>query len=91
MNDEPSEVIVSALRLARERVTGNDLEEKISRRMQLTDLITRAQLAPGAGLFGTTRPSAAELREALGDPDDKALRDALAGWEDSPAALEKLD
>jgi hypothetical protein len=75
----PADVIVAALKLARERVTGDDPEAKELRRDDLGDLATRVILyhdRPEA----EGRPSAGELTEALGDPDDGNLRRALAAW-----------
>lgn len=82
MTDEagapPTEVIVSALRLARERVTGDDPEAKERKREALADMIIRVQMH--SALNQVPRPTKAELTEILGDPDDGVLRKALAAW-----------
>jgi hypothetical protein len=77
---EPADVIVAALRLARERVTGDDPDAKEREREKLADLIARVQMhreKPEA----EGRPSAEELAGALGDPEDERLRRAInVGW-----------
>jgi hypothetical protein len=77
--DYPSSVIVPALRLARERVTGDDPDAKEREREALADMIVRVRMHGVMGP-GVTRPTAAELTEILGDPDDGDLRKALAAW-----------
>jgi hypothetical protein len=74
----PTEVIVSALKLARERVTGDDQEAKERKREELADMIIRVQMH--GALNQVPRPTAQELTALLGDPDDGALRRALASW-----------
>lgn len=74
----PAEVIVSALRLARERVTGEDPEAKERRREALADMVIRVQMH--SALNQVPRPTKAELTEILGDPDDGDLRRALEAW-----------
>lgn len=76
----PSSVIIPALRLARERVTGDDVDAKERRREALADMIIRTRMHGVMGP-GVARPTAQELKEALGDPDDGDLRKALAAWE----------
>ena len=76
--DYPASVIIPALRLARERVTGDDPEAKERRRGELADMIIRVRMH--GVLAQTPRPTADELREALGDPGDGELRRALAAW-----------
>lgn len=80
---QAQDIIDGALKLARERVTG-ELDAKTARRERLSSLIVRVS-SPEA------RPSAAELTEALGDPDDREVREALREWErhcggESPSA-----
>jgi hypothetical protein len=70
---EAGEIILGALKLARERVTG-DPDEKEIRRERLADLIARIRVG------GSARPSAGDLKDALGDPDDSEIRTALAAW-----------
>jgi ethanolamine utilization microcompartment shell protein EutL len=74
----PGEVIVSALKLARERVTSDDPEAKERRREALADMVIRVQMH--GALNQVPRPTAGELREILGDPDDGDLRRALEAW-----------
>lgn len=76
--EEAREVIESALRLTRERVAGG-LDEKEIQRERLADLIAR--MRPD----GCEEPTAADLADALGDPDGKGLREAIRAWaEDAP-------
>lgn len=70
--EEARKVIVSALWLARERVTG-DLDEKDIARERITDLMAR--MRTGAD----SRPAAGDLAEVLGDSDAE-VRAALAAW-----------
>jgi hypothetical protein len=70
--------IVQALQLARERVVDPDLGEKDAKRAKLDELIVRMSVQPGAGY---ERPTAAELRDALGDPDETDIRHALDEWD----------
>jgi hypothetical protein len=78
----PAQVIIAALRLKRERVVFGDYANKLQARGRLDDLIIRAGLA----YRGEKCPSAAELREALGDAahEDRQLREALDAWEAAP-------
>jgi hypothetical protein len=82
MTDEagqhPEDVIIAALKLARERVTGDDQEAKERKREELADVVIRVQ-RHGA-LNQVPRPTAQELAALLGDPDDGVLRKALAAW-----------
>jgi hypothetical protein len=71
--EEAGTVIVGALKLAKERVTG-ELDEKERRCERLSDLIVRMPLDEKA------RPSQADLAEALGNPDDGKIRAAIASW-----------
>lgn len=88
MSDLARDVIVAALRLARERATG-DMAEKEIRRERLADLALRAVLYAGdPGDPG--RPTADDLRDVLGDPDDKGLRDALKAWSAGDAPVAQL-
>jgi hypothetical protein len=77
--DEARKVITSALWLAKERVTGEISPKEIARE-RLSDLIVRM----GVGMEG--RPTGADLTEALGDPDDREVREAVRVWsqEDAP-------
>jgi hypothetical protein len=75
-----TEVIVSALKLARERVTGDDPEAKERRREALADMVIRVQTH--GVLNQAPRPTAEELTALLGDPDDGELRKAIAAWGD---------
>ena len=75
----PSDVILPALRLARERVTGDDPEAKERRRGELADMIIAVRMH--GSLAQTPRPTAGELTALLGDPDDEDLRRALAAWD----------
>jgi hypothetical protein len=74
----PEDVIVSALKLARERVTGDDADAKQRRREELADMIIRVQMH--GSIDRVPRPTAEELTALLGDPDDGELRRALAAW-----------
>jgi hypothetical protein len=77
--ESPADVIIGALRLARERVTGDDPDEKEQRREQLADLMVRVQMHDGGNGTGE-RPTTQELTKALGDPDDGKIRSALHSW-----------
>jgi hypothetical protein len=76
---EAREVITGALKTARERVVG-ELDAKEIQRERLADLIVR--MDQGAG----SKPTAEDIRDALGDPDDGRLRRAIEAWsqEDTP-------
>jgi hypothetical protein len=65
------EVIASALALAAERVTGDDLQAKVARRRHI-NMLTKAIITGGDSM-----PSRQELAGALGDPDDAVIRHAL--------------
>lgn len=64
-------VIIEALILAAERVTGDDLQAKRDRRRYIDEI--KADVMIG----GEAMPSRQELAEALGDPDDAGVRSAL--------------
>lgn len=66
------DVIARELRLADARFTG-ELEAKRAGRERLRGLLARLD-DPAA------RPGADELRDALGDPDGREVRQALAAW-----------
>lgn len=71
--------IGQALLLKRERVTGDTIADKDAQRSTLDALILRLSTpsdAPGMG-----RPTADELRDALGDPDEADIRHALDQWD----------
>lgn len=78
--EEARNVIVSALWLARERVTG-DLDEKEIARERLADLMVRM----GTGMENP--PTAADLTDALGDPGDDEIRAAIRAWSQEDAPL----
>jgi hypothetical protein len=77
--EDEATTIIDALQLARERVTGDDLAVKQEKRDRLKTTISRVY----AFLDGdfAAQPSASELRELLGDPDDKELRASLDRWD----------
>lgn len=72
------EHIMVALKLARERVIGDLISIKQQQRDEL-------KMAIGAMYLyletGQDKPSAEDLRGLLGDPDDKATREALEHWD----------
>jgi hypothetical protein len=72
--------ITAALQLARQRVTAPDLGEKDAKRAKLDELIVRMNIGPGSGP-DYERPTADELRDALGDPDEADIRHALDEWD----------
>lgn len=74
-----ADVIVAALRLARERVTGDDPEAKERRREELADAAVRVRTHHA--VTHVSKPTAEELTSLLGDPDDGDLRRALAAWQ----------
>jgi hypothetical protein len=78
--DQARKVITSALWLAKERVTG-ELDEKEITRERLADLSVRM----GTGM--ESPPSAADLTEALGDPDDGEVREAIRVWSQGDAPV----
>lgn len=77
--DEARKILVSALWLARERATGEPGQKEIVRE-RLSDLMGRM------GIGMDARPTGADLTEALGDPDDGEIREAIRVWsqEDIP-------
>jgi hypothetical protein len=74
---EDAEIIIGALQVARERVVGDTIAVKEERRQALKDAISRMYLHVDTGQGG---PVAGELRELLGDPDDRVVRRALEEW-----------
>ena len=74
MAHDTKQVIIDALSLAAERVTGDDLAAKRDRSRYLLEL------KAGVMVGGEAAPSRQELAEALGDPDDATLRHALDAW-----------
>jgi hypothetical protein len=72
--EEAGTVIIGALKLAKERVTG-ELDEKERRRERLADLIVRMPLDEEA------RPTQEDLTEVLGNPDDGKIRAAISIWQ----------
>lgn len=77
--EESRPVLLGALRLAKERVTGDDPTAKERQRERISDMIARLRLNTAPG--DDRRPTAAELTELLGDPDDGELRAAIRAWE----------
>ena len=75
-----AELIMDALALKAERTVGPDVQEKARERGHLLDLRNLVESTARGDDPGSLRPTAAELRDALGDPDDKELREALASW-----------
>lgn len=73
-----AEVIIGALQLARERVTGDDLAAKARKRQELVSALEQVRAWQGGG---GDKPDAARLRELLGDPDDRVIRVSLAALE----------
>ena len=73
-------ILIDALMLARERVTADTLAEKQSKRDAIKAAVNGLHQwedgDPGA------KPTAAQLRELLGDPDDREIRRALEAWDD---------
>jgi hypothetical protein len=79
MNTEEScPVLLGALRLAKARVTGDDLDAKDRQLERIADMTVRLRLVAPPG--DIRRPTAAELTELLGDPDDAELRAAIRAW-----------
>lgn len=76
--EEAGTVIAAALKLARERVTG-EADQKEQQRERLADLIVRVGMYEGKP-DAEGRPSRGDLTEALGDPDGSVVRAALAAW-----------
>jgi hypothetical protein len=74
MAQDTKQVLIDALGLAAERVTGDDLAAKDSRRRYLLEL------KAGVMVGGEAAPSSQELAEALGDPEDSILRQAISAW-----------
>jgi hypothetical protein len=74
----PRDVIVAALLLAKERLTG-ELDVKEIQRERIADLIVRAALY-GDNQSQPERPTAADFTQVLGDPDDRLLREAISAW-----------
>jgi hypothetical protein len=58
------QALVSGLKLAAERVTADTIAEKQRQKAHLKDLVSRVMLQAETGSGG---PSAAELKEALGE------------------------
>lgn len=75
--NSPADTIISALRLARERVVADTAEGKERNRAGLDRAIRSMLVHKDTGQGG---PSAQELRELLGDPDDREIRHALESW-----------
>jgi hypothetical protein len=71
-------IIIGALQVARERVTADTIAEKQRRRDDLKSAIDAMYYYLETG---QDKPSAADLRELLGDPDDKTIREALQHWD----------
>lgn len=75
---EAADVLARALRLAAERVTGEDPGEKRDRRTALRQAATGIDVTAGVIEHPVT---AARVRELLGDPGDREVREALEAWE----------
>ena len=75
---QAADVLIRELRLAAERVTGEDPQAKRDRRKALRNAAAGIDLKAGFLDHGVT---AAEARELLGDPDDREVRQALEAWE----------
>lgn len=73
----------AALRQAGSVVTGTP-QEKAARLQLLGELEAAIRLAPPGQ---DPAPSAAELREVLGDPDDRRIRKALRTYEEAERGL----
>lgn len=73
----PADIIIAALRLARERVVADTIEGKQAERAGLDGAIRSMLVYKDTGQGG---PAAQELRELLGDPDDAEIRHALDAW-----------
>ena len=71
-------IIIGALQVARERVTADTIAEKQARRDDLKAAISAMYYYLETG---QDKLSAADLRELLGDPDDKKVREALQHWD----------
>jgi hypothetical protein len=71
-------IIIGALQVARERVTGESVSDKQARRDTLKAAIDAMYYYLETG---QDQLSSADLRELLGDPDDKAVREALQHWD----------
>jgi hypothetical protein len=75
ITDDDRKTLNQALGLACERVTGDDVRWKRERKQHIISLMTHVT----AGV--KPQPTAAELRDALGDPDDRELRRILDAWD----------
>ena len=76
--DEAADILIEALGLARERVTADTVDGKREKRDRLRNAVSGLWTGRDAGQGG---PSGADLRELLGDPDDKRLRQAISAWD----------
>lgn len=76
------DLIIAALSLARERVTGDSAMAKVDKRVRLNKAIDEINTwLDGHG----TKPSAMRLREMLSDPDARDIRQALGRWDEEPS------
>ena len=71
-------IIIGALQVTRERVTGTSIADKQSRRDALKAAIDAMYYYLETG---QEQPSSGELRGLLGDPDDREIREALQHWD----------
>lgn len=76
--DGAGDILIAALKLARERTVSWLTEEKLAKRHAIKEAISGIQARQATGEGG---PSAEEIRELLGDPDDKSIRRALEAWD----------
>lgn len=74
---EAARTIIGALKLARERVTGDSISAKQDQRDDLKQAIGEMMMWQDTGEGGLT---SGELRVLLGDPEDKKIRQALEDW-----------
>lgn len=87
---EAVKVITSALRLAKERVTGDSTAAKLARQLAIGNALERIRLGCrqdsstdpqlAAAQAGEVPPAAA-IRVLLGNEDSLEIRDALAAWD----------
>jgi len=75
--NEARQVILSSLRLARERVTGDTLQVKARRLAELNEAI--GEIA-ACRVPASSPLSAARVRELLGDPEGHHISEAVDAW-----------
>jgi hypothetical protein len=78
VHESDCKILIGALEVARERVTADTIAAKQAKRDEL-------KAAIGAMYHyldtGQDPLSSADLRDLLGDPDDKVIREALQHWD----------